>query len=135
MSKKNKGRYKRNKKVRQKITNRTDRHHLLWPRSSWDFGSLCTLRDNPYCVCEIQRDTLHHSIHEKMCCIPTPRVRSAHYALEQIEYLMNVGAITVDDPIEEKLELLIHLFDYIEPSTTEALKKQLDIVRKQKSPQ
>jgi hypothetical protein len=48
---------------------------------------------------------------------------------------MNVGAITVDDPIEEKLELMIHLFDYIEPSTTEALKKQLDIVRKQKSPQ
>lgn len=126
--KKKKHRSKHTLKNVRKITDQKNRHHLLWPHNSWDFGSLRALRDNPYCVCMIQRDTLHHEIHEKMCCVPTPRVRSAHYALEQIQYLMNVGAISVDDPIEEKLDLLIHLFDYIEPSTTEALRKQMKIV-------
>lgn len=127
MSKKKK---KHNVKHSRKITDAVDRHHLLWPHGSWDFGALSILRENPYCVCMIRRDTLHHTIHEKMCCIPAPRVRSAHYALEQIEYLMRVGAIKVDDPIEEKLDLLINLFDYIEPATTEALRKQLKIVDK-----
>ena len=105
-----------------------DVHHLLWTGRKWGCGYLASLRQYWYCKIAIPRDTLHHYIHENIASIPTPRPQSAKDALEQLKYLERYGAIHDEDSIEKRLELLIALFECIEPRTTEALRRELQIV-------
>ena len=107
----------------------TDVHHVLFIGRKWGFGDLASLRQYWYCKIAIPRDTLHRYIHENLANVPTPRLENAKGVLQQLRYLENNNAIHETDNIERRLEILIALFDCVEPRTTEGLRKQLEIVR------
>lgn len=60
--------------------------------------------------------------------IPVPSGRSCKKAFEQIEILYKHGAIKETDTIQQRLELLIFILDYVEPETVKALRKQLKLI-------
>ena len=135
-------RKKRHKKKRSKgravykTKNANDRHHILWQRNKWSQGYVYKLRDHPYCKVSIPRDTLHRHIHLEMIGIPVPSQDSAKFALDRISCLEERGLISYDDPFEKRLKVLIAFFEGYEQDTTDALKKQLDLVCEyEKSPQ
>lgn len=106
-----------------------DKHHICFIGRRWNSGWLAAFRKYWYCIVKIPRDTLHHYIHENLATIPAPRPENAKAALEQLWMLEKYGAIHDDDDIETRLELIIALFECAEPKTTEALQKQLEIIR------
>ena len=109
-----------------------DVHHLLWIGRRWSCGHLASLRQYWYCKVSIPRDSLHRFIHENIASIPAPRPQSAKDALDQLRNLERYGAIHSLDPVDRRLEVLIALFDCVEPRTAEALSQQLEIVREYK---
>lgn len=121
------GRSKRRRKKKQRSQN--DLHHLLWIRKLWSKGAIGRLRAHPYCTVSIPRDTLHRHIHTFLAHIPVPKETTAKVVLAQLDLLEKYRGISLEDPIEKRLEVLIALFAYIEPTTAEALRKQLDLVR------
>ena len=104
--------------------------HLCFQKRHWRGGYLAELRDFPYCVVSIPRDSLHRYIHEWMSDVPAPRNVNAKSALLQLRMLEGYGAISENDSIEKRLRLLIALFDCVEQPTADAFRKQLDIVCK-----
>lgn len=68
-------------------------------------------------------------IHTHLAYIPTPRTSIVPHVLYHLQYLEEQKAISLDDPIEKRLLVLIALFEYIEQPTADALKKQLELVR------
>ena len=132
---KKKRRYRRGRKVRRAIRSSSDRHHLCWTKSQWERGIFQAFRLHPYCIVVIPRDTLHRYIHSKMNRVPVPRYDSVRLALARLEYLERIEAIRCDDSIEKRLEVLASLFDYSDPDTANAFRKQLKIVRGYKSSQ
>lgn len=123
----------RHKKYRHKKhfsrTNVTDKHHLLWIGSHWNRGSLRELRNYPYCIVEIPKDTLHKHIHANMTSIPLPTEASARYVLQSLRNLMREGLISDDDSARERLTILVGLFTQaLEPATADALRKQLHLI-------
>lgn len=106
-----------------------DVHHILFIGRKWGYGDLASLRQYWYCRIAIPRDTLHRYIHENLANVPTPRQENAREALRQLRLLERHGAIHDTDIIERRLEILIALFDCVEPKTADGLKKQLEIVR------
>lgn len=123
---------KLNRKKRRKIAARSqfDRHHLCFIRRRWSSGSVYALRQFHYCIMPLPRATLHRAIHENMAHIPVPSELAAKGALEQLRYLEKYGAISDNDPIEKRLNLLAALFDCIAQPTADGFRQQLDIVRK-----
>lgn len=115
---------KRTKKVKTPF----DRHHLLWIRKEWSKGKLNKLRLHPYCIISLRRDTIHIFIHTHLACIPVPDQYIVDEILEQLHSLEEQGIISLDDPIEKRLKVLISLFDCKEQATTDALKEQLRLV-------
>ena len=107
-----------------------DRHHLCYQGRNWKKGYLKELRLHPYCVVIIPRATLHREIHETISNIVPPKDINAKDALFQLRMLEEHGAISLDDPIEKRLSVLIALFDCCEPETTLGFKKQLKIARR-----
>ena len=121
-----------NKRV---FKNPYDKHHILYIRTEWERGRLDELRLHPYCIVDVHRDTLHRYIHTHLACIPAPRERIVQEVLYHLQYLKQYGAITLQDPLEARLKILISLFEGTERSTTEALKWQLELVNEfKKSP-
>ena len=118
------------KKVR-KFKHRTgdDKHHIFFQKRYWSRGTLKILRDNRYCLAYIPEHTLHHKIHLNITTVPNPKPMHVSEALYQLNMLRAFGAIKDDDSIEKKLEVLIALFEDVEPETTAALKEQLKLVR------
>lgn len=106
-----------------------DKHHLCFIGRKWSNGWLQVFRQYWYCVIYIPRDTLHREIHENLATIPAPKPENAREALEQLRILERYGAIHEGDDIETRLQILIMLFDYIEPRTVDGFRKQLEIVR------
>ena len=131
MAKKKKRRRKRhsNRQKSEKTRNANDRHHILWQRNKWSQGYVYKLRDHPYCKILIPRETLHRHIHLEMIGIPVPSQDSAKIALDRIGCLAERGLISYDDSFEKRLQVLIVLFEGYEPETTDALIKQLNLVR------
>lgn len=127
---KKKGRYKKRNKRRCTNCLVTDKHHILFMKKSWDRGPLKALRTHHYCVIAIPKCTLHKFIHEHLHDIPTPSVFAAEDALKQLEMLDNANALHDNDRIEKRLRLLIALFECSAQPTADALKEQLDIVRR-----
>lgn len=111
-----------------------DTHHILYQKRNWHGESLTMLRDYWYCKAEIPKNTLHRRIHSIVPNVPVPKAINARSALEQMKTLERYEVIHESDTIERKLEVLIALFDYVEQPTADALKRQLDIVRKFKNP-
>lgn len=108
----------------------TDRHHILWYKRDYNKGWAKRIRDHWYCSVQIPRDTLHRQIHNEVAHIPVPRVINIKSALEQLSLLEKFGGITPNDDIEKRVAVLMAVFDYCEPKTHEALKKQYEIVCK-----
>lgn len=130
---KKKKRYKRKKKQRT-IANIRDTHHLCYQRRKWERGSLKKLRGYWYCKISIPRDTLHRVIHRELSEIPPPSEQGAKNALWQLEMLERFSAISVYDPIEQRLELLASLFDCSDQPTADGFREQIRIIREYKSP-
>lgn len=112
-----------------KTKSANDRHHILWQKNKWSQGYVYKLRDHPYCKISIPRDTLHRHIHLEMIGIPVPSQDAAKFALDRIECLEERGLISLNDTFEKRLKVLIAFFEGNEPDTTEALKKQLEIIQ------
>lgn len=122
---------RKNKKVVRHVRNGSDCHHIFYQRANWQRGTLASLRRHPYCMVYINRDILHASIHAKVGNVPTPKPINAAEAIRQLSYLEHYGAIDCEhDSIEKRLSVLISLFEVVEPKTTLALKRQLEIVHK-----
>ena len=64
-----------------------------------------------------------------MAMIQPPRPENARAALEQLWMLERYDAIHETDDIERRLQVIISLFDFAEPKTTEGFEKQLELVR------
>lgn len=117
------------KKKKKKAKRDFDRHHIFYIKNEWNKGELEKLRMHPYCVIDMHRETIHRFLHVHLAYIPTPRECSVGHILYQLQCLSEFGVISLDDPIEKRLMILIALFDYIEPETAEGLKAQLKLVR------
>lgn len=129
MAKKKRRKKKRsNGRTLYKPRNTNDSHHILWQKNKWSQGYVYKLRDHPYCKIPIPRETLHRHIHLEMIGIPVPSQDSAKIALDRISCLEERGLISYDDSFEKRLKVLIALFEGYEQDTTDALKKQLDLV-------
>ena len=106
----------------------TDKHHIFWYHKDYDRGWKKRLRDYWYCSIEIPRDTLHHIIHYEISHIPTPHSSNIKLVMEQLKSLEYHNAIHHSDTLDQRLNLLMSLFQYLEPATYEALLKQYLIV-------
>ena len=113
-----------------KHPDREDRHHIFFMRKSWAGGLRGKLRNHWYSVKYIPKNTLHHEIHEAVKCVPIPRESSVNIVLYHLKLLQSQNAIHEGDTLERRLVVLIALFDYIEQPTADALRKQLEIVRR-----
>ena len=112
----------------KKVKTPFDRHHLFWIRREWSRGKLNKLRLHPYCIINIHRNTLHRYLHTHLGCIPIPDEYIVDKVLKQLQYLEEYGGISLDDPIEKRLKVLIALFECVEQPTADALKEQLRLV-------
>ena len=106
----------------------SNKHHMFYVRRQWRIGLARTLRAYSYCVVRIPVP-LHERIHAEVPSVPVPSAISIREAIDQLDYLGRFKAVSCHDKIEKRLQVLIALFDCIEPETTEALRKQLKIVR------
>lgn len=114
---------------------RQDEHHLFYMRKEWKGGYAKVLRDYDYCRIYIPKYTLHTEIHANVREIPRPTEGEAWNVLTHLIHLEQCGELDYDDPIEERLRLLIALFGTSAPSTVEALRRQLEVVNEfKKSP-
>lgn len=109
---------------------KVDRHHLLWDKSSWNKGYCKALRSHWYFVVTIPRNTLHAQIHYGITRIPPPRGMMAKDVYEQVIMLESYGSLHKNDSIEKRLNLLIMLFSCAEEETANALRHELDLIRK-----
>ena len=107
-----------------------DIHHLMYIEDEWNKKRGRALREYPYCTVEIPR-ALHVAIHAEVKKVPVPKKSSREYVLEQMGYMYLFRFISDGDPIEERLALLISLFEEIgEEATAAALRRQLEAVEK-----
>lgn len=87
------------------------------------------LRYHPYCIVPIPI-WQHDKIHANVETVPIPNGFNSKSAMTQLNYLLDFGAITLDDPIDKRLRVLISLFECVEQPTADALKDQLEVVHK-----
>ena len=127
MSKK-KRRFLKKKRASSKSPHCKDVHHLCYQKRHWVHGSAMALRNFHYTQIRIPKNTLHHQIHVEVEHVPEPKDESAAFALEQLHILEGYGAISDDDPIEKRLNLLASLFDYSDQPTADGFRAQLKVV-------
>ncbi|MDO4802564.1 MAG: hypothetical protein Q4A15_10405 [Prevotellaceae bacterium] len=120
---------KKKRKVPRKFDpNRCDWHHFLWIKSKWNTGYAKRLREHPYCGAYIPQMTLHREIHQELSNVPLPDGKYCKQALEAINSWLEAGFISLDDPVEKKIEMLIKCFKVNCPNTAKVLEKQRQIV-------
>lgn len=120
---------RKSKAIKNKaIRNQFDKHHIFYIRRKWRRGILNQLRQHPYCVVLIPRDTLHLYIHSNLAAVPVARGCIVKEVLFHLKVLNEYGAIGLDDPIEKRLLVLTALFDCADQATADALKEQLRLV-------
>lgn len=110
--------------------NGLDYHHILYQRKHWQQGYARILREHPYCGAYIPQDTLHREIHSKIHDIPTPNGKDCRVAIEAIDSWLRAGLISLDDPLERKIEVITWCFKAKCKATTAMLEWQRDIVVK-----
>lgn len=132
MSKKHRKLKKRIKRSHQRHQNNCmvkDRHHLMWVGKKWHGYWASKLRLYPWFIVPIPKCTLHFQIHQEMSGIPVPSEPHCREAYEVVIDLEKRGALSPSASVETRIELLIGLFDYVEPATARALKQELTIVK------
>ena len=115
---------------KKRLSRKEDNHHLWYCKSAYGKGYLKALRTHWYCVVKILRKTLHSQIHHELMWVHPPSGRSAKYAYEHLMMLESYGALKKTDSIEQRLGLMIALFECSDPDTVEDLKAQLAIVER-----
>lgn len=105
-----------------------DTHHLCFSRRQWNKGYVKSIRNYWYFIVLIPKNTLHAKIHQEIDSIPVPKECSAKRAYEAVRALDKHGAFNINDPIEDRLDLLAKLFDADDPRTADALRKQASII-------
>lgn len=119
---------RKKRKKTKRCKNPFDKHHIFWIRKEWSKGELNKLRLHPYCIISVHRDTLHKFLHTHLACIPVPDKYIVNEVLEHLKYLEAYKAISLNDPIEKRLKVLIAIFDCVEQETADALREQLKLV-------
>lgn len=105
-----------------------DTHHLLFPRRNWSGRWAKKLRSHPYAKQLVRKDLTHASIHKHLLGVPVPSENDCYLAYELLTTEFNLGLITENDSLLEKLSFFIFVWDEIAPDTALALRKQRDIV-------
>lgn len=121
---------KKHKKQIKSTTHGWDAHHLCYQRRHWRHGGAKALRTFHYCIILLPKDTLHREIHHCVENVPEPKEANALEALKQLQMLSRFGAISDDDPVEKRLELLASLFDCCDQPTADGFRKQLEVVHR-----
>ena len=139
MEKVSKGKFRRLKKRTKNKSKKVmdiayNIHHILYQKRHWCSGYLLMLRDYWYCKISIPKSSTHRIIHEFLVDVPVPKVANAKKVLEQLRLLSQNEAIHETDNIEQRLIVLISLFEPLEQPTTVALKAQLQIIHNKKPP-
>ena len=111
-----------------------DWHHIFFQKRHWKTGWAKALREHGYCGSMLPKHTLHRYIHENINDIPVADGKSCRIALEAINNWLEAGYISMDSPVEQKLAVLISIFNQLAPSTAKALRKQLEIIRNYQRP-
>ena len=109
---------------------RKDYHHILFQGRHWKQGWAKILREHKYCGGYIPQDTLHREIHSKIHDIPTPNGSECRKAVEALNSWLDAGYISLDDPIERKIEMIAKCFRANCPATTAILDWQREVVIK-----
>lgn len=107
-----------------------DYHHILFQEKHWKQGYAKILRDHPYCGGYIPQATLHREIHSKIHDVPTPNGKDCKEALIAINSWLAAGYISIDDPMESKIEMITKCFRVKCPATAAILDWQFEIVSK-----
>lgn len=130
MSKK-KRRYSKKLKKKQRtqvVSNCCDRHHIFWTRRSYSQHPWALkLRNHPYCIVLIPKNTLHREIHQNVVEVPLPSEMVCESTFKELNRLWDFGAITENDGIIKRLDLLIFIMKYAADDTVEVLQQQRDI--------
>lgn len=105
-----------------------DKHHLCYPRATWNFGLAKKLRNFPYLSVEVDRDTIHQPIHAHVPFVPVPTSQDCAAALRQLYELREDNIITDADPIEKRLSILCGIFQELDPDVAHAFEEQLKVV-------
>lgn len=107
-----------------------DVHHIWFIAREYSGKYTSQLRNFWYCKMSIPRDTLHREIHRNVARVPLPKDSSAREAIAILKDLDKRGALKETHSILTRLQLLICIFEYVEPDTTLALKAQYEVVEK-----
>lgn len=118
------------KKKHSTNLNQKDYHHILYQGRHWKQGWAKILREHPYCGGYIPQFTLHSEIHSKIHDIPTPNGGYCRQAVEALNNWLETGYISLDDPIERKIEVIAGCFRANCPATTAILDWQREVVIK-----
>lgn len=127
MSKK-KRRYNRKKQKKKNVSIQSsccDRHHIFWTRRSYSQHPWALkLRNHPYSIVLIPKNTLHREIHHNVPEVPLPKEIVCERVYNELERLWNFGAIKDTDDIIKRLDLLIFVMKYAADDTVEVLEQQ-----------
>lgn len=120
----------RRSRRRSEVSNHKDCHHIFFQRKEWQSGLKSKLRMHWYCRVYIPKDTLHKEIHALVRKVPVPSYYNLRSAIEQLKLLEKYGAIRESDNLERRLGVLVALFECADDATADALKMQLQIVKR-----
>lgn len=109
---------------------REDYHHILFQGRHWKQGWAKKLREHPYCGGYIPQMTLHREIHSKIHDIPTPNGVDCRTAVLALNNWLDAGYISLDDPLDKKIEMIAKCFRAKCPATTAMLDWQREVVAK-----
>ena len=109
---------------------REDYHHILFQGRHWKQGWAKKLREHPYCGGYIPQMTLHREIHSKIHDIPTPNGADCRTAVLALNNWLEAGYISLDDPLDKKIEMIAKCFRAKCPATTAVLDWQREVVAK-----
>lgn len=107
-----------------------DRHHLCYPRNSWNYGFAKKLRNMPYLIVEIERETVHQGIHACVPYVPVPSGQACSMAIVKLHELYADNVISDDDSLTKRLSVLISVFEELDPDVAYAFEEQLKVVCK-----
>jgi hypothetical protein len=107
-----------------------DRHHLCYPRNSWNYGFAKKLRNMPYLIAEVERETVHQTIHACVPYVPVPSGQACSMAIVKLHELYADNVIGDNDSLSKRLSVLINIFSELDPDVAYAFEEQLKVVCK-----
>lgn len=107
-----------------------DYHHIFFQGKHYTQGYAKLLREHPYCGEYIPRSGLHRVLHSQIHDVPTPPGKDCKAVFFALNKAIQEGVIDQkSDTLEERLKVLIALFEGRYRPTKDMLEYQLAIVR------